>query len=175
MAQHLDPLQPVAVVALIGGALALGRRPLLLLGLCLGTAPFLLALNGIYATNELRVRFLSQVLPPLAVWLGVGLSGSLGVAWQRTPWRRPGTARIAAVATLALGLLLVLGIIPSPVSPVAPWRAGWMEANAHVTQVMSSVRDGPPPGDHCATRMKQEQDAGQDAFRSALYGREAVR
>jgi hypothetical protein len=129
--KRLDPWKGVGVGALALVVWGLRRRPLLL-ATALGTAlPFAVALYG--ATLYLRsyVRFLGNTMPPLAVFLGIGFAalaqGALRRARDATQapeaaesnrWRN--VAR--PVAAFALCLALVLGAIPSYLSPEAPWR-----------------------------------------------------
>jgi hypothetical protein len=122
---HLTPLMPVWFGA---GFLALGicvLRPRTLLAVAAGTAPFAIAFYGQQGMAEIRVRFLCQAMPGLALLIGVGL----GELVDRIPgplMSTPGRSHPVR-ALLAGGLVLAttLGEISSPASPWARWRRPW--------------------------------------------------
>jgi hypothetical protein len=111
--RRVDPWLPVGLGALVAAVLGGRRRPLALLGAAGAAVPFVLALDSAVVVKQSHPRFLANALPFLPVLLGVG-AASLG-GLDRGGWR----ARAGAV----LALLVVLGALPSWLSPVAPWRS----------------------------------------------------
>ncbi len=122
---HLQPMVPLWIGA---GLLAFGvllRRPRALLALAATVAPFAIAFHGQHGMAEIRLRFLCQIMPALAVLIGVGLGrvvdGIPGPARGEPGRSHPVRALIASGTVLAL----VMGIVSSPVSSRARWRRPW--------------------------------------------------
>ena len=118
-AAQVAPWLSVAAVAVPLALLGLRRRPWLALALGATLAPWLVVLQGLSGLAEIQPRFLTQALPGVAVACGV----ALGPLLDRALARGPGPAALRAALALYLGLLLVVGRVPSPVSPRAPWRS----------------------------------------------------
>jgi hypothetical protein len=122
---HLSPMVPVWIGA---GLLALGgliRRPRAALALAVTVAPFAIAFHGQHGMAEIRLRFMSQILPALAVLIGVGLGrvidGLPGPMRAYLGQSHPARTLVAG----GTALVFVLGMISSPVSSRARWRRPW--------------------------------------------------
>jgi hypothetical protein len=122
---HLSPLVPVWIGA---GLLALGisvRRPRHLLAVAAGTVPFAIAFYGQQGMAEIRVRFLCQALPGLALLVGVAVGGLV----DRLPGPlsgKPGQSHpVRAIIGGGLLLAVTMGEIPTAASPWARWRRPW--------------------------------------------------
>ena len=106
LGQHLKPMW-VWSPMLLGLPFWTGWRDRRAVGLLASCVPFMVALWAGVGGLELRVRFLAQALSFLPIILAISL----------TP--RPGRARWLVLPVLAL---VVFGVIPTPLSPAAPWR-----------------------------------------------------
>ncbi|MEC9389386.1 MAG: hypothetical protein VX944_04865 [Myxococcota bacterium] len=154
---QVAPWERGALVALIVVVLGMRRDPRGLVALALTGAPFAAAQMGIHAHHEIRVRFLFQTLPLLAVLYG--LSARFVLAWllqlvghtrntprarqareapERSPlWRWMGGAVAALVTANCVGL------IPGPLHMDAAWRGmPWRVANGHISTYKRLVDDG---------------------------------
>jgi hypothetical protein len=98
------------------------RRLLLVLGV--SVSPFAVGFVAQHGMAEIFARFLAQLLPGLAVLIGVCAGRivdhcpgpfKIGERWH--PARQ--------VVAVWVGLLLVLGTLASPISPHANWRRPW--------------------------------------------------
>lgn len=127
-AQLLDPLEPWLMGAAVVAALGLLRSPRLLLFALGSGLPYAVALEGAIAARFAGLRFLGNGAPLLALVAGVGMA-VLVVGPVRT--RRP-PPRIGMRGVMALGLLqlVVLGALPSDLSPLSHWRARYKKADA---------------------------------------------
>ena len=122
---HLSPMVPVWIGA---GLLALGiclRRPRTAVAVAATAAPFAIAFHGQMDMAEIRVRFLCQAMPGLAMLVGVGL----GELVDRLPGPLKGeTERSHPVRALVAGglvLAVTMGEISTAASPWARWRRPW--------------------------------------------------
>jgi len=165
--QQIEPWLLPAGVALVLAVWGLRRRPLLAAGLLGSLAPFAVALHGT-ATVHAHVRYMGNgmAIVPLLLALGVAVvaQGSLG-AEDRPRGERWWSWTDGAL--LGALLLLLLGIVPSWLSPVATWRMpsgaerephASLEAALHrssrapglsapcLKALRQDVRDGLPPG-----------------------------
>ena len=181
----LRPWLPLGLVALLAGLGALFRHRLRLVGAVVILSPFA-ALLMIHLRTEVYVRFLLGPLATLPVLLGVAVA--FLVRRRRAGYFHTGPElrdhRLSAVARpLLLGAvtcLLVLGLVPSWLSPRAPWRDANVKINhavmrAHrVAQLRLTRPDTPlPPDDthgECVFPFLRDLQAGHPA-RSRLYPR----
>lgn len=176
--QHVRPWLPVAWVCL-GLALAgLIRRPVLAAGLIATALPFAVSLRGTTGW-EVTLRYLGMTYPMLPVLFGLALStivqGRLpraGSEGESPPSPAPAGGRRTAMALLRPVLavlilaLLVLGTVPSWLSPVAPWRVPW-EAHPEAQQTarhVSSGAEGPgtPVFPPCTDGLRMDVERGLD-------------
>ena len=121
----VDPWRGLAIGAAVLAALGLlrgregGWRALALVGTL---APFLVALDGAIRFQQSSIRFLGQAAPALAMLIGVAWATASdglregGTATSRWPSPRP-------LLAVLLWLALVVGALPSPLSPAAAWRS----------------------------------------------------
>jgi len=115
-----------------------------LLALLGTTCPFLVALYGNTTLLENHSRFYLQTLPGLALLLGVGFVAIVP----------GGKCRGKHIVTAtALFFAIVLGVLPSPLSPNAGWQIRWQESPDHllstIEEYKSGVRDRDPNFRHC--------------------------
>lgn len=168
-ARHLEPWLPVMAVAGIIALVALRRRPWLLGALVTTSAPFLISLKGAGAW-EVTIRYLALGLPVLPVWGAVAWAAlaeggrpilspriAAGGAW---PLLRP-------VLHAAVAMLLVAGVIPSFLSPVAPWRAPF-ESVPEALETFRYVSEGGRPPQvplHplCLSGIRRDRERGRPA------------
>ncbi len=122
---HLSPLVPVWIGASLLAMGVLVRRPRLALAVAATAAPFAIAFHGQQGMAEIRVRFLCQAMPGLALLVGVGV-GAL-VDGLPGPLRGQEGQSHPVRALIAGGLVLAvtLGEISTPASPWARWRRPW--------------------------------------------------
>lgn len=114
---------PLALGALGLGALSLWRRWPLLVALALTSAPFLVALQGALTIQQGSDRFMGQVGVVLPLWLGLGFAALARGALQKVePPTLDRRGLLAVLAAWGLAWALTLGVLPSALSPVAPWR-----------------------------------------------------
>jgi len=120
---HMGPLVPVWWASAGLCFLLLARKPKALVAVIATVLPFALAFNGQANLAEIRVRFLCQILPGLAVLIGIGL----GTLVDDFPSIR-GRARWSTLRrVVAYGILLatVTGTVSTIISPWARWRRPW--------------------------------------------------
>ena len=120
---HIAPLVPVWAGAAAVAAVTLWRSPRAFVATAATVAPFAIAFHGQANMAEIRVRFLCQILPGLAVLVGIAggsLVQRLPPLWGRTRW----TTLRGATAAVLLGAM-VTGTIGSVLSPWARWRRPW--------------------------------------------------
>ncbi len=135
-----------------------GRRRLAVLGVTV--LPFALGFHAQHSMVQIYVRFLGQMLPGLAVLVGVSLGWALdhlpgpGRPGSPSNWGRVGLGS-------ALALLLVLGVLPSPLSPYANWRRPWPHVG-ELDRVAPGARSEnlDPAAAACAAALSREQEDG---------------
>lgn len=176
--QHVRPWLPVAWVCL-GLALAgMIRRPVLAAGLVATALPFAVGLRGTTGW-EVTLRYLGMTYPMLPVLFGLALStvvqGRLPRARtegesSRSPspagWRRTATAALRPALAVLILALLVLGVVPGWLSPVAPWRVAWVthpEAQGTARMVATgSESPGIPVFPPCVDGLRLDLERGLD-------------
>jgi len=151
-AAHIERWYPVLLTCLALSLVGLARRPWQLAALLGTLLPFFVALRG---AGDILVflRFVQTPMGGFPVLMATGVAslmtlrtvteasteantgGSLG-RWGWRTWARP-------TAAVALAAALVVGAVPSWLSPVAPWRFGWV-ADAPLAQIIQKAADGPP-------------------------------
>ncbi len=128
-------VRPWLGVGLLLGPLALWvlRKDRLVALAFVGTAlPWVLALRRMPDMVNLYPRFLAQGLPVLAVAGG----GVAAAAWAGAPLG----ARWRGAAGAGLLGALVLGVLPSPLSPSAGWRRAWAPSLVEFHQTAEVAR-----------------------------------
>ena len=122
----------VSDVAGIGSGCGAGDcgKVMVLLGAVGAAVPFVLSLDSAIVVKQSHSRFLANALPFLPVLLGVGAASlaGLGRDWRRT------------VAASLIGLLVVLGAIPTWLSPVATWRRPSLVTDRELQRVQGMAR-----------------------------------
>ncbi|MDP2307631.1 MAG: hypothetical protein Q8P18_16530 [Pseudomonadota bacterium] len=145
------------------------RRPLVVLALVGTLAPFLVSLRG--ATTVLgHTRFVATSLMFMPVLVALAYEA---LATRRAPPQAPDAAPAAPVAPwpeaarLALGvgafLLLVLGIVPSWLSPIALWRVR-IEGSTEPTSTLAAADDPNAStrfDPRCLAALRRDRDAGK--------------
>jgi len=144
-------------VALLG--LARGPARLRRLAALLGpSVPFVVALDGALRFQLSNVRFLYLAAPLLAVLVGLAWAT---LAEGRTH-RDAGVARVRPILAVGLFGALVLGAIPSTLSPLATWRTA-LPTHA---RPLTSLLDGTAPKRasrrfaDCAWRLQTDAEDG---------------
>lgn len=181
LATQVAPWGAVVSVAALLAAWTLRRRPLLVLAGLATVAPFVAAWQGAIGIQRAHLRFLSSSMPFVALLLGLALAAlAVGPVLRPTPRRgggppvpRPGPAR-AGVVTLAL-LLLVLGVVPSWLSPVAPWRRTVLHEDGGVAELWGQVRS-PRPQERfrtCVEQLRLDSEAGRPRWIRPVDGKGA--
>lgn len=120
---HMAPLVPVWLGSAAVAGLMLWRRPRALVAVAATVLPFAIAFHGQANLAEIRVRFLCQILPGLAVLAGIALGSvvqGVPVLWGRTRW-----FGLRGVAVVVFSALAVTGQMSTDVSPWARWRRPW--------------------------------------------------
>ena len=121
---HLKPLKKVWGFAVVLALFALRKRRRTLAILAVSVAPFAVGFVAQQGMAEIFARFLAQLLPGLAVLLGVGLA----VLLEAIPLPTSRTAlfsRARTAGAVLLGLAIVLGTLSTPADPYASWRRPW--------------------------------------------------
>ena len=153
---HLKPLNRVWWGAAFLAAVVLRKRTRILVALGVSVAPFAIGFAAQHGMAEIFARFLAQLLPGLAVVIGVALAGLL----EALPLGR--TGRVSAAKTLgALGLAwaCVMGVVSTPLSPYASWRRPWPYVGE--IQRVNPERPGPDLnalGEACVSGLDGEAD-----------------
>jgi hypothetical protein len=181
-AGYVWPWKVPALAALVLTLLALARKPWALCALGLSLIPAALALRSVMVI-EITVRFLGAIAPALAVLLGIAFAALVAkpkadaappIHW---PLREP-------LALLCLGIL-ILGILPSWLSPNSPRKASqhmsqfglgmeqlvaveWGERDHEILAQFNLVVDymGQPKGDAgfavCREQLLRDVKAGKE-------------
>lgn len=140
--------------------LLVGRRPWLAWGMFGSALPYLVALRSMEGMVEMYPRFLTQGLPAVAVLGGIVVGMLAG--WVQAggrQWARP--ALQGALAAVAAAV--VFGAVPTPLSPVAPWRLSWAPVLTELYAVGQDLRSpsGSQPGapqKPCVDRIRSDRE-----------------
>ena len=138
---YTQPWETVAGVGLLIVIFALRRRPLLLLSLLGLLLPYALSLDSAVSLKRAKPRFLANgmlFLPPL---LGVALASLAHRGLRSAPPVAPPRLPARTLAGALLVLLLVLGAVPSWLSPVATWRVGLRRNDRALWRAREAARD----------------------------------
>ena len=147
-AAHIERWYPALAIGLALSVAGLIRRPWQLAALLGTLLPFAVALRG---AGDILVflRFVQTPMGGFPVVMAVGVASLMHLrapiasesaeAAGRLRWRT--WARPTAAVTLCL--LFVVGVVPSWLSPIAPWRFGWV-ADAPMSQLIWEAAAGPP-------------------------------
>jgi len=159
--------QPLAVVAAILGVVGLVRGPRTLAALALCLAPFALAYRGVMVTGQPHPRLLSNALVGMAALLGIGAAVPLHWLAHGLSARTRAVV-IAPVAVTLLGLILVLGLVPNPLSPRAPWRIQTLVLGTHIEAVARGEASSRIEGE-CLDLLRRASAADERQLRTRLY------
>ena len=149
---HFDPWYPVVLPLLLVGLLSFRRRRPALLGLAATSLPFLVVLYHA-STLEFTTRFASSAMPPLALFVGLGLATLWGQPHQATPPEEPGDTPPQTtlfsrlwpnVLRLTVLLSLAWGLFPNYLSPRAAWRVPF-ETDREVESMRTGALGGRMP------------------------------
>lgn len=172
---HVGPWQQPTLFAILGMVWALRHQPLLLVASVGLMVPYLGAL--VLATQILpHARYLGMSMAPLPVLLALGLVGAYGLSGQLlerlagltrkgalqspAPSAQPGGHLGAALVRLGLVLLLVLGVVPSPLSPTASWRQR-LAADEYPRVLMQTPRKIGPSDPSCLQALTNDAKEGR--------------
>jgi len=157
----VDPWVPLGLASGVVALLGLVRGPTRLrrLAALLGpAAPFVVALDGALRFQLSNMRFLYLAAPLLAVLVGLAWAT---LAEGRTH-READRARVRPLLAVGLFGALVLGAVPTPLSPVAGWRTS-LPTHA---RPLTSLLDGSASErarwrfSACAARLRDDAEAG---------------
>jgi hypothetical protein len=142
--------------------LGLRRRPLLMLGFVGSLVPFAIALQSA-STAVVHARYIATGIAMAPVILGVGFAVLYSGALTRRDERRMqpllGSGDLLAIG---VGVLLILGVIPSWLSPAATWRAP-ISADAEPANAIWHSSQAVVPSDvssRCASALRKDYAAG---------------
>ena len=159
---HLEPMIPLWIGGGLLALLGLISRPRAFLAVAVSVAPFAIAFHGQTGMAEIRVRFLCQIMPALALLIGVSI-GRL-VDSMPGPWASA-HGESHPIRTLTAGgvlLAIVMGEISTPASPWARWRRPWPVVSELLvmhpdSELLGEMSDRKKP---CAQALKRDQDQG---------------
>ncbi len=120
---HMAPLVPVWFGAAAVAAVGLWRRPRALVAVAATVVPFAVAFHGQANLAEIRVRFLCQILPGLALLSGVAVASvvqGIPPLWGRVKW-----SSVRGAAAITVVAATVTGTVSTDLSPWARWRRPW--------------------------------------------------
>jgi hypothetical protein len=152
------PVGGAAIIALLGILARPGRgwRLVVLAGTC---APFAVSLRGAIDIQQAFLRFVASAEPWLALLLGLGFA-TLVEGGPRSG-RPDGRGTLRAVLAVVVLFLLIMGAIPSHVSPMALWRSEVSRSDREVQRVIDAAQRGSPGhAPVCAQRLIDEIEAG---------------
>lgn len=149
---HILPWLLPAAVALLGAGWRLRHDPLRLVALLGLVAPYAVALRTAAVTRA-DPRYLGMAMAALPVVLGLGAVGLVTRAGGRLP------PRVGRAVRLGVVLLLVVGIVPSWLSPAAPWRQR-VTADEHPRTLLTAP-GGMPFEVECRRLLDEDRAAGR--------------
>ena len=159
---HLEPMKPLWVGAGLLAVLCLIRRPRALLAVACTVTPFAIAFHGQTGMAEIRVRFLCQIMPALALLIGVSLGRLVDLIPGPFRTWNEGSHPVRSVAAGGLLLAVVTGEVSTAASPWARWRRPWPVVSELLvmhpdSEIVGELGDRKKP---CARALKRDQDAG---------------
>jgi hypothetical protein len=124
----------------IGGFFALirwRREPWKLFALLVSLSPFLIGFRGALTMLEEHTRFYIQTLPGVIILWAVAWQSlvDIGAFFSPFQWRKTSFLHLPSQSTLCL--LLVLGAIPSILSPTSEWRREWSGTDDGFRDILS--------------------------------------
>jgi len=117
------------------------RTPWRLFALFITLSPFLIGFQGALTMLEEHTRFYIQTLPGVIILWAIAWQGvnSIG-AWMRPlNWKQNNFQLFIKTAIL---LSLILGSIPSILSPTAEWRREWNGTDSSFRDILSRYENG---------------------------------
>ncbi len=162
-ALHVTPWVPLVSGAALLAVLGLVRQPLLLFAALASALPFVLSLDSAIVVKQSGARFLANAAPFVPLVLGLAGGVLAGRRGLRVPGVRGDGLRLLAV--LVLGVLVVLGVVPTFLSPVAPWRVSVdtsQRAVERARDVVAGTRKPKDPADtQCASVLATNPEDGR--------------
>ena len=160
--RSLDPVLPLlAASAAISAAGLIRRRRAWVLMAALATAlPFITSTQGAITLGQLYLRYLGTSAVLMAALMGTAFAMLAG----------HGRGRL--ILGGAAALLLTLGVLPSPLSPVASWREPVYAQRSGIIEFLIELDDGIRYhhfSSACVDGLERDQRRGLDAH-GALYG-----
>ncbi|MFN7146032.1 MAG: hypothetical protein ACK4YP_19820, partial [Myxococcota bacterium] len=153
-------LGALAVVAATVGR----RRPVALLALLVGAAPFLVALRGaVTVLGHPRYVATGLLVLPLLLGLAFEALATARLAPDAAPMRPRSEALRLGVGVTAF-VLLLLGVVPSWLSPASKWRMrvpADTEPTATLAVVAGEAAPSPAIDGACVTALRRDLDSGR--------------
>jgi hypothetical protein len=162
-------VMPVAGLIALWGLLRAPNRLWRMLVLAATCAPFALSLQGAINIQQAFLRFVATAEPWLAVLLGLAFATLVEGAAR--PGRRDAWGHGRVLVAALVWLLLVVGAIPSYVSPVASWRARQNRADQEVIQLIQGAeQNNQQRAPVCVQQLIREIQGGEDPSGSLFGG-----
>lgn len=137
-ADTVAPLMPLAAGAAAVALAGLWRRPVMGLVLLGGSVPFAVALNSAIEARFAGLRFLSNGFPIVALVMGLCWAT---LALGALPAEEPSTAETGrpwrSLAAAGILLAVIMGVIPTHLSPVASWRKVELQTDSNLRAALS--------------------------------------
>lgn len=156
---HLKPLQKMWWLGAALAIVALRKRRETLAILMVSVVPFAVGFIAQHGMAEIFARFLAQLLPGVAVLLGVGLGQLIddlpGPGQHGTRW-----APVRTLVAFGITMQIVLGNLHTPLSPHANWRRPWPAMDIELSRVDPRL-PGPdlePKEKACLNALKNEKN-----------------
>ena len=158
----VDPLLPLLIVVsvIIVVGLVRQRRWWVLMATVAMAVPFVASVRSAIALGQLFHRYLGTSAVLMAALMGASLSMLVG----------PGRWRLLIGTIVAL--LLTLGVLPSPLSPVAPWRQMASAQRADIVSFLIEIDQGVVYHRHgldCGRGLREDVTSGFD-HHGTLHG-----
>lgn len=159
---HVMPFLWPALLCLGLALWGIRRRPFLLLGFLGGLLPFAIALRSASMTVA-HVRYIATGVAMVPVILGVGFAVlAVGSLSKKDELRLQPVLDRGDVLGLGLAVLLILGVVPSWLSPASTWRAP-VAADAEPSNAIWYASQDNVPSDvspECAASLSEDYAAG---------------